>query len=64
MANKGKALDSIIKKSAKKNAHGMVAELVRQFIERGELDEDLQEDIYEREALEEIMSYHQKLAAH
>jgi len=55
------ALGKIIKRSAKKNAHGMVANLIRQFIERGELDEEDQEDIYEREALEEIIRYHERL---
>lgn len=54
-------LGSIIKKSAKKNAHGMVANLIRQFIERGELDEEDLEDIHEREALEEIARYHERL---
>jgi hypothetical protein len=54
-------LNSIIKRSAKKNAHGMVANLIRQFLERGELDEEDQEDIYEYEALKEIQRYHDKL---
>jgi len=54
-------LGQIIKKSAKKNAHGMVVNLIRQFIERGELNEDDQEDTYERDALEQIMRYHERL---
>ena len=55
------SLGSIIKKSAKKNAHCMVVNMIRQFLERGELDEDDQEDIYEADALKEIMRYHERL---
>lgn len=55
------SLGSIIKKSAKKNAHAMVVNLIRQFIERGELDADEDEDVYEKDALEEIMRYHERL---
>jgi hypothetical protein len=55
-------LDMIIKKAAKKNAHATVVNLIRQFIERGELDEEDQEDVYEYDALQEIMRYHERLS--
>ena len=39
----------------------MVVQMIRQFIERGELSEEDQEDIYEADALKEIMRYHERL---
>jgi hypothetical protein len=56
-----KMLGKIVKVSAKKRAHDMTAELVRQFLERGELDEAEGADGPEIEALKEIQRYHERM---
>lgn len=52
-------LQEIIRRSSKKDAHAKTAAFVRQFLERGEMDEV--DDEAEIEALKEIQRYHERL---